>query len=103
MHHILAPPTPLPSPPSAVKSRKNLTRFTYQNSAFEGWRLCISRSGQTFTKYFPNRQSGGEKKALEAAEKTLDQLKTLLNTATRINGKLSPACIAKAQSLLSKK
>jgi len=32
-----------------MKSKKNLTRFTYETTAFQGWRLCLSRSGSTFT------------------------------------------------------
>src|SRR6478736_4899167 len=66
-------------PPSAMKSKKNLTRFTYENAAFEGWRLCISRAGTTFTKYFPDKKFGGGKKSLAAAEKTLAELKTLVD------------------------
>ena len=31
-----------------MKSKKNLTRFTYETTAFQGWRLCISRGGKTF-------------------------------------------------------
>jgi len=85
-----------------MKSKKNLTRFTYENSAFEGWRLCISRFGTTFTKYFSDKQFGGPRKALEAAEIKLEELKILLSGAKRVNGKLSPAAIKKAESLLSK-
>ncbi len=85
-----------------MKSKKNLTRFTYENSAFEGWRLCISRSGTTFTKYFSDKKFGGVKKSLEAAETALENLKTLLTGAKRVNGKLSPAAIKRAEALLSK-
>lgn len=85
-----------------MKSRKNLTRFTYENSAFEGWRLCISRSGTTFTKYFPDKKFGSPKKALDAAEHALDALKTLLDGAKRVNGKLSPVAVKKAELFLSK-
>ncbi len=85
-----------------MKSKKNLTRFTYETAAFEGWRLCISRSGTTFTRYFPDKKFGGPKKALDAAEDALENLKTLLEGAKRVNGKLSPASIRKAETLLSK-
>ena len=60
-----------------MKSKKNLTRFTYESAAFEGWRLCISRAGTTFTRYFPDKKFGGGKKSLAAAEKTLAELKAL--------------------------
>ncbi|MGJ8633569.1 MAG: hypothetical protein ACSHX7_06590 [Luteolibacter sp.] len=85
-----------------MKSRKNLTRFTYENAAFEGWRLCISRSGTTFTKYFPDKKFGGSRKSLEAAEFILSSLKEILAGAKRINGKLSPAVVKKCEALLKK-
>jgi len=85
-----------------MKSKKNLTRFTYENAAFEGWRLCISRAGTTFTKYFPDKKFGGPRKSLTAAEDMLDQLKVILTDGKRVNGKLSPAVIKKSEALLSK-
>ncbi len=83
-----------------MKSKRNLTRFTYESAAFEGWRLCISRAGTTFTKYFPDKKFGGGKKSLAAAEKTLAELKTLIEGAKRVDGKLSPATIKKGEKLL---
>ncbi|MGL5017165.1 MAG: hypothetical protein ACRDBP_03455 [Luteolibacter sp.] len=83
-----------------MKSKRNLTRFTYESAAFEGWRLCISRAGTTFTKYFPDKKFGGGKKSLAAAEKTLAELKTLIEGAKRVEGKLSPATIKKGEKLL---
>lgn len=83
-----------------MKSKKNLTRFTYETSAFEGWRLCISRAGSTFTRYFPDKKFGGGKKALAAAEKTLAELKPLIEGSKRVEGKLTAATIKKAEKLL---
>jgi len=85
-----------------MKSKKNLTRFTYENAAFEGWRLCISRGGTTFTKYFPDKKFGGPRKSLDAAENTLETLRGMLEGAPRVKGKLSPSTIRKSMSLLSK-
>jgi hypothetical protein len=84
-----------------MKSKRNLTRFTYENTAFQGWRLCLSRGGVTFTKYFSDKQYGGGKKSLEVAEGTLAELKTLLEGAKRVNGKLSNATVKKAEKLLA--
>ena len=84
-----------------MKSKKNLTRFTYESAAFEGWRLCISRAGSTFTRYFPDKKFGGGKKSLAAAEKTLTELKTLLEKARRVDGKLSATTIRKAEKLIA--
>lgn len=83
-----------------MKSKRNLTRFTYETAAFEGWRLCISRAGTTFTKYFPDKKFGGGKKSLAVAEKALAELKTLIEGSKRVDGKLSPATIKKAEKIL---
>ena len=83
-----------------MKSRKNLTRFTYETTAFQGWRLCISKAGSTFTKYFSDKKYGGERKALKAASTALEELKELLEKSRKVNGKLSKTTVAKAQKLL---
>ncbi|RYG94180.1 MAG: hypothetical protein EON58_16815 [Alphaproteobacteria bacterium] len=84
-----------------MKSKRNLTRFTYESAAFEGWRLCISRAGTTFTKYFPDKKFGGGKKSLAAAEKTLGELKTLIEGSKRVDGKLTATTIKKGEKLLA--
>jgi hypothetical protein len=84
-----------------MKSKKNLTRFTYESAAFEGWRLCLSRAGTTFTRYFPDKKFGGGKKSLAAAEKALAELKTLVEGSKRVDGKLTPTTIKKAEKLLA--
>jgi hypothetical protein len=84
-----------------MKSKKNLTRFTYESAAFEGWRLCISRAGTTFTKYFPDKKFGGGKKSLAVAEEALASLKTILEENKRIEGKLAPTTIKKIEKLLA--
>lgn len=83
-----------------MKSKKNLTRFTYESAAFEGWRLCISRAGTTFTRYFPDKKFGGPRKSLKAAEATLKDLKDLVESARRVNGKLTATTVRKAEKLL---
>ena len=83
-----------------MKSKRNLTRFTYETTAFQGWRLCISRGGTTFTRYFSDRQYKGERKALAAAEKRLAELRELLDGARRVNGKLTQPTVRKAHKLL---
>jgi hypothetical protein len=83
-----------------LKSRKNLTRFTYDTTAFEGWRLCVSRAGTTFTKYFSDKTYGSGRKSLVAAEKTRAKLLKLIDNSRRVNGKLSKATIEKGQQLL---
>jgi hypothetical protein len=85
-----------------MKSKRNLTRFTYENAAFQGWRLCLSRAGTTFTKYFPDKKFGSGRKSLAAAEATLEELKQLVEGSKRVNGKLSATTVRKAEKLLEK-
>lgn len=84
-----------------MKSKRNLTRFTYETAAFEGWRLCISKTGTTFTKYFSDKKFGSGKKSLVAAEKTLGELKEILSGSKLVAGKLTPTTIKKANKLLT--
>lgn len=84
-----------------MKSKRNLTRFTYESAAFQGWRLCISRAGTTFTKYFPDKKFGSGKKSLAAAEGTLLEIKTLIEGAKRVDGKLTATTIRKAEKILA--
>lgn len=83
-----------------MKSKKKLTRFTYETTAFQGWRLCLSRSGSTFTKYFSDKKYGSERNALTASETARTDLTKLLDAARKVNGKLSQTTINKAKKLL---
>jgi hypothetical protein len=83
-----------------MKSRKNLTRFTYETTAFQGWRLNIHKRGTTFEKYFSDKKYGGQRKALKAANTARTELKELLDGSRLVNGKLSKTTIGKAQRLL---
>ncbi len=85
-----------------MKSKRNLTRFTYENTAFQGWRLCISRGGATFTKYFSDKHFGGGRKALKAAESTLDEIKDVLSRSRLVKGKLSDTTVRKIEKILEK-
>ncbi len=84
-----------------MKSKRNLTRFTYETAAFEGWRLCISRAGTTFTKYFPDKKYGSGRKSLAVAETALGAIRGVLEGAKRINGKLSANTVRKAEKILN--
>ncbi len=83
-----------------MKSKRNLTRFTYENTAFQGWRLCISRGGATFTKYFSDKQYGGGRKSLKAAEGALNEIKDILSRSRRVAGKLSATTVRKIEKVL---
>ena len=83
-----------------MKSKKNLTRFTYETTAFQGWRLNIARGGKTFMRYFSDKQCGGPRKALKAAEAKLAELKAFLDSAPRRNNKLTKTAESKARRML---
>ena len=85
-----------------MKSKRNLTRFTYETAAFQGWRLCISRGGATFTKYFSDKTYGGGKKSLKAAETALEDIKTTISKSRLVEGKLSDATVKKVDKILEK-
>ena len=50
-----------------MKTIRNITRFTYDFTSFQGWRVTLCRNQIHFTRYFSDRQYGGEQAALEAA------------------------------------
>lgn len=83
-----------------MKSRKNLTRFTYEKTAFQGWRLCISRAGHTFVRYFSDKQHGGCRKALNAADAALKDVKHILDNSNRVKGKLTKKTIRAVEKRL---
>lgn len=84
-------------------SKKNLTRFTYENSAFLGWRLYITRKGKSFVKYFSDKQHGSVKQSLAAAEAALAELKDLLGKAKLVEGKHSETTAKKGAKILKGK
>ncbi len=55
-------------------SYRNITRFTYDNTAFQGWRLAICRKNKHFTCYFSDKQYGSEEEALRAAISMRDEI-----------------------------
>ena len=83
-----------------MESKRNLTRFTYETTAFQGWRLCLSRAGATFTRYYSDKKYGSPKKSLLAAEGALEELRQLVDNSRRVNGKLSQSTIRKSEKLL---
>ncbi len=50
-----------------MKTLRNITRFTYEFTSFQGWRVTLCRKQVHFTRYFSDKQYGGEEAALAAA------------------------------------
>lgn len=53
--------------PNAMKTIRNITRFTYELTSFQGWRVTLCRNQVHFTRYFSDKQYGGESESLAAA------------------------------------
>jgi hypothetical protein len=87
-------------PQTTMESIKNLTRFTYETAAFQGWRLSLSNKGSAFTKYFSDKKYGDEKKSFAAAQGALTALKATLEGAKLVSGKHTATTISKAEKLL---
>ena len=51
----------------AMKNIRNITRFTYEFTSFQGWRVTLCRNQVHFTRYFSDKQYGGEQESLSAA------------------------------------
>lgn len=84
-----------------MQKRKNLTRFTYDTTAFQGWRLSIQKRGTVFERYFSDKKYGGNRKALKAANTARTELKELLDGSRLVDSKLSKTTISKAKKLLA--
>ena len=67
-----------------MKSKRNITRFAYESTGFKGWRVSITRYGETFTQYFSDKVFGGAKKSLAAAEECLEWLDQRIEKADKI-------------------
>ena len=46
---------------------RHITRFTYEFTNFQGWRVAISRRGTTLARYFSDKQYGSPEEAREQA------------------------------------
>ncbi len=58
---------------------KNITRFTYATTDFQGWRVSVQRHGNLITKYFSDLKHGSEEAAFEKAKEYLDKVLNILN------------------------
>ena len=50
-----------------MNNMRNITRFTYEFTSFQGWRVTLCRNQLHFTRYFPDKQYGGEAESYAAA------------------------------------
>lgn len=55
---------------------KNITRYTYENTDFQGWRVSIQRCGRIITRYFSDLQYGSEEESYREAVNYRDSVFT---------------------------
>lgn len=64
---------------TVMKTLRNITRFTYEFTSFQGWRVTLCRNQVHFTRYFSDKQYGGEAESYAAAltmrNRILEQLR----------------------------
>jgi hypothetical protein len=58
---------------------KNLTRYTYESTDFQGWRVSIQRCGRIVTRYFSDLQYGSEEESKAAAIEYRDAVLSNMN------------------------
>ena len=64
-------------------TQRNITRYTYETTSFQGWRLSICRKWNQFTRYFSDKQYGSEQAAFQAALSTREQILAELKAADK--------------------
>lgn len=57
---------------------RNITRFTYEFTSFQGWRVTLCRNQMHFTRYFSDKQYGGEEASFAVALAVRDKVLQLL-------------------------
>ena len=53
---------------------KNITRYTSENTDFQGWRVSIQRCGRIITRYFSDLYYGSEEESLREAKSYRDEV-----------------------------
>lgn len=55
-------------------NNKNITRYTYESTDFQGWRVSIQRRGRIITRYFSDLQCGSEEESYRQAVEYRDRI-----------------------------
>lgn len=73
---------------------KHITRYSYPKQAFNGYRVCITKSGTCLTKYISDREAGSKEEAERIAHKLHELIvEQLTNAADK------RACLTKFASM----
>lgn len=76
---------------------KNITRFTYEFTSFQGYRVTLCRKQVHFTRYFSDKQYGGQEAALQAAKETRERVLEYLKKYPNDPAKAFDLCRSEAQ------
>lgn len=76
---------------------KNITRFTYEFTSFQGYRVTLCRRQVHFTRYFSDKQYGGPEAALKAAMETRERVLENLKKFPDDPARAFELCRAEAQ------
>ena len=79
---------------------KGLTRFTYETTSFQGYRVCLQSKGLKVCKYYSDKDYKGEATARRIAEDKLKQLRTLFASARTRYGKHTKATAKKVKAIV---
>jgi len=79
-----------------------LTRFTYESTSFQGYRVSVTHKGENFTKYFSDKAHGGEDKAYLAAKMAIEKARAYLSSAklNKRTGKHTKATVTRVNGIL---
>lgn len=68
-----------PELPTLFMRNKNITRYTYENTDFQGWRVSIQRCGRIITRYFSDLYYGSEEESFREAIAYRDHVLSEMN------------------------
>ncbi|MAE87947.1 MAG: hypothetical protein CMB80_34750 [Flammeovirgaceae bacterium] len=86
-----------------MKLAKGITRFTYDKTSFNGFRICLQCKREKFVKYISIKKEGGIKKACTKAHLMLGSAKAAIRDGRLVRGKLSKSTIKKVRKILELK
>ncbi len=82
---------------------KNITRYTYENTDFQGWRVSIQRCGRIITRYFSDLQYGSEEESYQEAINYRDEVFSQMAQHRNALPEYMDAELAHLQDLLRQK
>jgi len=80
---------------------KGISRYTYETSDFQGYRLTISNRGDKFVKYFSDRKYKSGDAAFAAAKKANTKIRGILAGAKPFKGNNTKATVKQVTDYLS--